>query len=134
MSNVNDSIMTVELCPHMQNVTIGLTLFGWLVVSWAIYSFHSHRHSPAFRVRKPLMTISISLGIALSTIPLCVSSYNLCNGGEREVSVYCTVISAGFLVYSLWIVSLRTWIMLFNWKVCNIDVLHTNKHIFEQLD
>ena len=118
------SSFKVQLCPDIQYGTFGLAIFGYMILFLAMFAFYSHRKSPAFRVRRPLMTVCISIGIALSVVPLCVSSWNLCNGGTRDLSVFCTVVSVGFLVYSLYLVLLRAWAMLFNWKVKIENILY----------
>ena len=103
-------------------ITFTVITFGFA------FQFYKHRDSPAFLVRQPYLTLFCVLLVFLSLVTGTMSSFILCKGtNDAEFSIQISLMSTFTAFYALWLVFLRSWRMLFAWKMSLLRLkLHNN--------
>eukprot|EP01084_Bolivina_argentea_P283995 486561_1 len=106
-----------KFCPLLANVTLFTSLFLCITTMVLMYFFWKNEESPAFKSRRPIMTLFVSLCIITAMIFPNLAAYNICNKGEIQHTLYFNLSAAAIYLYSLWLITYRTWILFINWKI-----------------
>ena len=111
MSSQND------LCPIGAHITLSIAVVLGIITLILMRSFWKYREKPAIKCRRVNMTLAVSFCIMLSMLFPNLAAYNLCHGGQRQVTIYYHLTAAAIYLYALWLITYRTWILYINWKV-----------------
>ena len=109
--------MANNWCPRIANVTTIISIFLSLSIICLSYIFWKNRDAAAFKIRQPIITVIISIASVIAMILPVAATYNICNKGEIQTSLYFNVTAAGIYLYCLWLITFRSWILFLNWKV-----------------
>eukprot|EP01084_Bolivina_argentea_P051513 94771_1 len=116
-------------CPSFAHITLVVSTSLVLLTTFLTYLFWKNRETPAFQARQVQMTIFASICLIISIILPIASSYNLCNNGELQDTLYINVSGGAIYTYALWLILYRTWILVINWKmaICQLTNINSSK-------
>ncbi len=122
-----------EWCPSFAHITLATSTFLVLLTTMLMYFFWKNRETPAFQARQVEMTMFASFCLIISMMLPIASSYNMCNYGELQDTLYINVSGGAIYTYAQWLILYRTWILVINWKVCSIyNLFVTTIHLISE--
>eukprot|EP01083_Nonionella_stella_P097629 274406_1 len=106
-----------DMCPVMAHTTLLVSLSLSAITICLLYLFWKNRETPAFKSRRPIMTLTITICILFAMSLPILAAYNICNKGEIQHTLYFNISSAAIYTYGLWLITYRTLVLFINWKM-----------------
>lgn len=114
---------SIDLCADysFDLIIVGVCLFFTIVTFGLSVRFYQYRSSPALQVRQPHLTFFCVFLVFISLVVTSTGAILMCDGNkDPEVTIQLSIFATFMAVYALWVAFLRSWRMLFAWKMSNL--------------